>query len=116
MKRWIALMAALLMLLSLAACGTPDASEVRGEVSTNETTPTEAPTEAETTAELELGKAENNVYTNQFLGLGCKLDEDWQRAKGLRPIFPPALPLTSICRILVSCMVLYWTWKPTSSR
>ena len=65
-KRLISLTLALLMVLSMTACGAKP-------------TPTEAPTEAPTEPEnaLALGTVENGTYTNTYAGIGCDLDSSW---------------------------------------
>lgn len=65
---------ALLMALSLLLCGCGAAEPVAGEV----TPQTEAPTEAQPTEKpLDLGRIEGGVYTNTYAGIGCSLDENW---------------------------------------
>lgn len=74
MKKWIALLLALVMLLSLAACGkeaekpaTPAATEAPVET-------TQAVNEGRP---VTLGRVENGVYTNDYIGIGCALDSAW---------------------------------------
>lgn len=69
MKRMIAILIALTMLLSLAACG-GDAN-VRGEQINNDTQPKEKE------AEFSMGKVSGLTYENAFIGIGCKLDSQW---------------------------------------
>ena len=73
MKKIVVLLLALVMLLSLAACGK--------EAPAEKPAATEAP--AETTQAVDegktvtLGRVENGVYTNDYIGIGCALDSAW---------------------------------------
>lgn len=64
MKKWIALLLALVMLLSLAACGKEE--NAGGKV-------TPAPEDKP----VSLGRMEGGVYTNEYIGIGCTLDANW---------------------------------------
>lgn len=77
MKRIFALVLALTMVLSMTACG--GASDVRGDVQTAAATEPRGTVEATEPEEasVSMGTSSGNVYTNQFLGLGCKLGEEW---------------------------------------
>ena len=96
MKKSIALLLALSMLLALSACGgtsgskadapTPVPTETPAEIPSPEPTeepvpePTEEPVEEPTEeADPVLGVYDENsfTYTNEFVGLGCQLDESW---------------------------------------
>ena len=91
-KRIIALTLALLMVLSMTACGEKPAPTEAPTAATTEPTaapteaateasteaPTEAPTEAtEPENSLALGTVENGTYTNTYAGIGCDLDSSW---------------------------------------
>ncbi len=87
MKRRIALLLALVMLVSLCACGKTE-SEIRGAVTAiTEEPQTEAPsqTEAEEATEespvedveVKIGLVNGGRYESEFLGVGCELDENW---------------------------------------
>ena len=67
MKRIVALLLALLMMLSLAACDKEAAPAVTEAVS--ETIDEGKP--------VTLGRVENGVYTNDYIGIGCTLDSGW---------------------------------------
>lgn len=86
MKKWIALAMALVLALSLAACGSTD--DVRGEISNNNTptvnqTPTEGntetpeATEGTTENQFDVGSVSTNKYTNTFVGISLELGADW---------------------------------------
>ena len=70
MKKILALLMALTMLLSFAACG--GEPNVRGEKSNSNTGTTE-----ETQEELSLGAVDGLTYENKFIGIGCTLDSTW---------------------------------------
>ena len=80
MKRIIATLLMLLMLLSLCACGKSE-SEIRGQVSDVAETPAEEePAEEaveEEAAEAQVGSVTGGRYESSFLGIGCELDENW---------------------------------------
>ena len=74
MKRIIALLLALVLVLSLAACGkeaeksaAPDATEA----------PVETTQAVDEGKPVTLGRVENGVYTNEYIGIGCALDSAW---------------------------------------
>ncbi len=68
MKRLLAFLLVLIMSVSLIACTEED--DVRGDVSGND----ESNVEEES---FSLGTASGGVYTNKFIGIGCKLDSAW---------------------------------------
>lgn len=85
MKKLICLLLALVMALSLAACGGGE-GEVSGKVDVNQeaapaTVPAGKVEQPEETAapenELSLGRMEGGVYTNEYVGFACKLDSNW---------------------------------------
>lgn len=80
-KRIALLMLALAMLLALTACGGKSA-DVRGSVSTAESNEQRENIDGKNAAEEDgtafgLGTMNGGVYANEFLGLGCTLDENW---------------------------------------
>ena len=84
MKKLICLLLALVMALSLAACG--GEGEVSGKVDPNQeaapaTVPAGKVEQPEETAapekELSLGRMEGGVYTNEYVVYACKLDSSW---------------------------------------
>ena len=82
MKKIICSLLAILMLLSLCACGsTSDSTDIRGEIIGGNTVPVATdPVETESPEKepaFSFGKAANNTYKNDFLGIGCTLPEDW---------------------------------------
>lgn len=102
MKKWFALLLALLLLCSLAACGSegtgaaapsgkgesastvqPDASEPEEPAAPEEPEAPEEPAKPEG-PESEvgecLGSVSDGVYQNRFFGMGCELDETWSIA------------------------------------
>lgn len=86
MKKFIALLTALVMVLSFAGCGKD--KDVRGTVSGNNTEidiptlddvlvkPGEDGDGAEE-AEFSMGHVDGLTYENSFIGLGCTLSSDW---------------------------------------
>ena len=69
----IPIMLSIVMVLSLTACGNKD---IRGSVdSNNNAENSEAPIAEEVT--YESGSTTGGVYTNEFIGIGCELDENW---------------------------------------
>lgn len=77
MKRIVALLLALTMALCLAACG----KDAPGEKPAAAPAVTEAPVETTQAADegkpVTLGRVENGVYTNDYIGIGCALDSAW---------------------------------------
>lgn len=90
-KRWLAMMLALVMVL-LAGCGGNDNKDSSEDFRKDEnnlsskkdensgeggkTTESDENDEQENEP-LTIGKLENGVYTNTYLGIGCVLDSDW---------------------------------------
>lgn len=84
MKKTIALVLSLALLLSLCACGEKDVSgtvmpqetpaNVEGDVETS--APSDMPAD-EAEEELQIGTTSGGRYENSFLGIGCQLDENW---------------------------------------
>lgn len=91
MKRTIALLLALVMLVALCACGKTE-NEIRGAVTAVVDEPeTTLPAEAEQAqepaendkvddVELKIGFINGGRYESEFLGIGCELDENWTYA------------------------------------
>ena len=87
MKKIICSLLAILMLVSLCACGSvDDSSDIRGEIIGGNIVPeTTDPVETdpvetdppETESSFSFGKSTGNTYQNDFLGLSCTLPEDW---------------------------------------
>ena len=70
MKKWIAMLLVLVMVLSLAACGKEaPAGKVEAAPETTETADAGKP--------VTLGRIEGGVYTNDYIGIGCELDSTW---------------------------------------
>ena len=81
MRKWIALLLAALLVMSLAACSPSTPAE-------NQNTATEpaadapatdsaAPESTEPEVDFEAGTVENNTYTSSLLGITATLDENW---------------------------------------
>lgn len=71
-KRTVLLVCILTLALLLAGCGGEE-KDVAGNVAPLETT---AP--AVEDKPLSLGRLDGGVYTNEYVGFGCDLDENWQ--------------------------------------
>lgn len=80
MKKFTALLLALLLVFSLCACGASE-DDVSGTVEPTETEAvnTPEPTE-EVEEELEIGSVDNLTYKNESLGIGIDFDENWYLA------------------------------------
>ena len=66
----------LILILSLVLCGCGGSKEPAGQVTPQtEASATEAP-QAEEKA-LSIGRIEGGVYTNEYIGIGCEMDENW---------------------------------------
>lgn len=75
MKKIIALILGVMLVLSLVACG--DQDDVRGEITENSKVKTSSVAEssaAEAEAAFDIGTSDAGKYENKFLGLGIKLD------------------------------------------
>ena len=83
MKRIIAIILAALMLISFASCkasnGTGNDTTVEEETKAEAGKETEAETteKEEETPEFSLGVSTGGTYVNNYLGLGCKLSDEW---------------------------------------
>lgn len=88
-KKILALLLALVMVLSMTACGS-DAEPPKGVITPNEDTTTAGETEApgedagsaDTGSEdagdsFSLGTMQGGTYENAYAGFGCRLDETW---------------------------------------
>ena len=78
MKRLISALLALTLALALAGCSAnkePGGTITPKPNDTQETTT--APAEETTEATVSLGRMEGGVYTNEYAGFGCELDESW---------------------------------------
>ncbi len=77
-NRLLALTLALLLTLTLAACGEKNENIQDGAASDGETAQdTAASEESEETAKVSIGSVEGSVYTSEFLGIRCSLDSEW---------------------------------------
>ena len=59
MKRAVGLLLALVLVLSMAACGKKDGDG------------------GDSQSGFQRGTIENGIYTNTFVGIGCQLSDDW---------------------------------------
>ena len=78
MKRLISALLALTLVLALAGCAgnrEPGGTITPKTDASQETTT--APAEETTEATVSLGRMEGGVYTNEYAGFGCELDESW---------------------------------------
>lgn len=79
MKRILAAILALVMLLAMTACFDRDSSlndTIPNPVKPDETTAPQE-TEAPKADMVSLGRVEDGVYTNTYAGFACTLDENW---------------------------------------
>ena len=81
MKKLAAMLMALMMLLTMAACGQQAPEQTGGTVEPG-TQPDQSVTGQVDTAEPdgetpEMGSVNGGTYTNEFAGIGCTLDETW---------------------------------------
>lgn len=72
MKKWMSLILATAMVLSLTACGGME--DVCGTLGGGESAPTSTPQEDAT---FDFGTTVGGTYENKFIGLGCTLGSDW---------------------------------------
>lgn len=88
MKKLLALILSILMLVSFAACGSSDSDDdVRGDLtddtsSTNSTDSNDSDLDVEdnnssNSEEFSFGNATGKKYENEYLGIGCELDSEW---------------------------------------
>lgn len=83
MKKVVLMLLAVMLIFSVTACGGND--DVRGDIAPAvsepavEETPTVegTPVADEEEDAFSKGTSENNVYENEFLGMGCSLDSSW---------------------------------------
>ena len=77
MKKLIAIMMCLIMMLTYVSCSSslPE-KEVRGEQISNEESLKEGEVENQDEA-FSLGKTEGLIYENKFIGIGCTLESNW---------------------------------------
>lgn len=84
MKKILALLLALLMVVSLAACGLSE-EDIRGTVTSDVNTLEDADAQTDDTdtdsadeeKEFSVGTSSGLVYENKFIGVGCELPNDW---------------------------------------
>lgn len=84
MKILTLLLAAALLLTCLAGCSSSDDSDIRGDIEPNKPVQSDAPQESQPPKETEgtedqvaMGSSQGGKYENKFIGIGCKLDENW---------------------------------------
>lgn len=91
-KKILAVLLALAMLFSFAACGGSDDEDVKGKIESDtedvldteeeedeedDEKEDEKEEEEDDDSELELGKTKGSKYENEFIGLGVKIPSDW---------------------------------------
>ena len=78
MKRLISALLALTLVLALAGCsGNKEPGGTITPINEDTQETTTAPAEETTEATVSLGRMEGGVYTNEYAGFGCELDESW---------------------------------------
>ena len=75
MKKLLAVLLTLVLVFSLCGCLGGNNDDVRGDITSGNQSETEKETEKE--PEFSLGKATNNTYKNDFLGITCTLPSEW---------------------------------------
>lgn len=76
MKRILCYLLVLIMLVSLCGCmGGNDTSDIRGEIIGGNNAPEQEQTEENSA--FAFGKATENTYKSEFLGLSCTLPDSW---------------------------------------
>ncbi len=70
MKRFLTVLLAMALVMSFASCS-KDEGDVTGSVETS------TQTSAETDEAFEKGGVSQQTYKNEFIGIGCTLDDDW---------------------------------------
>ena len=74
MKKFLCLFLAVVLLASLCGCfGGNGTDDVRGDIASG----SPSQNENENEPEFSLGKATNNTYNNDFLGISCTLPAEW---------------------------------------
>ena len=74
MKKFLCLFLAVVLLVSLCGCfGGNGTDDVRGDIASG----SPSQNENENEPEFSLGKATNNTYNNDFLGISCTLSAEW---------------------------------------
>lgn len=72
MKKVLCLFLTVIMLVGLCGClGGNETEDVRGDIVSG------SPSQNENEPEFSLGKATNNTYNNDFLGISCTLPAEW---------------------------------------
>ena len=71
MKKFLCLFLTVMILVSFVGCQNGSNDDVRGQISG------ETLNQNTDEPEFELGKSENNIYNNNFLGLSCTLPKEW---------------------------------------
>ena len=75
MKKLLAVLLTLVLVFSLCGCLGGNNDDVRGDITSGNQSETEKETEKE--PEFSLGKATNNTYKNDFLGISCTLPSEF---------------------------------------
>lgn len=79
MKKQLSLLLAIVMLLSLTACGSAEETPAPTNTAAPEET-TAAPTEKPVSASEVIGSVNGQSYTNPYFGMGCQLEDTWSIA------------------------------------
>ena len=81
MKKLFAMLMALTILMTMAACGQQTADDAGGTVDpgavADRDTSGQVDMPADDAGTPELGSVNGGTYTNEFAGIGCTLDETW---------------------------------------
>ena len=81
MKKLFAMLMALTILMTMAACGQQTTDEAGGTVDPgaveDQGTSGQVDMPADDAGTPELGSVNGGTYTNEFAGIGCRLDEGW---------------------------------------
>ena len=76
-KKFLCITLTVVLLISLCGCigGNATDDDVRGDITSQ--SPSESTSQNESEPEFSLGKATNNTYNNDFLGISCTLPTEW---------------------------------------
>lgn len=80
--RRISIVILIIFIITWSACGVEDVSNIKGNITSIEEDENKVVEEKEkedvvNEAELSIGRMEGGIYTNEYIGIACKLDTSW---------------------------------------